>query len=226
MPRARVGSLPDGSRGFDANLRVSRTAAAAFVEHGYSFAVRYVRRHQPHNYDLSSGEVITLLEAGLALMIVQHVAPEGWSPNADDGALYGNTAGRESHMVGIPSGVTVWCDLEGVKPGTPHEDVIGFCNAWYDEVWKAGYLPGLYVGWRPGLTAIELYRRLKFRRYWAGYNLNADQVPAVRGVQLRQSAAKASDLVPGFTNQNMDVNVIHADALGGTPTLLLPGIGP
>jgi hypothetical protein len=39
---------------------------------------------------------------------------------------------------------------------------------------------------------------------------------------MRQKVAKPADLVPGFTNQNMDADVISADALGGTPTLVVP----
>jgi hypothetical protein len=86
----------------------------------------------------------------------------------------------------------------------------------------AGFRPGLYVGYGARLTADQLYWKLRFDSYWSAYNLNADHVPAVRGVQMRQHAASLEDLIIGFTNQTMDVDTIHADALGGTPTLLLP----
>lgn len=218
----RVGTLPDGARGFDANSKITADAARALRAHGYAFAVRYVRRSAVHSYDLSKAEVDTILGAGLGLMIVQHVAPEDWVPTPTMGDLYGHIAAQETLKLGIPAGVTVWCDLEGVKSGTPHADVIGFCNAWYAAVKAAGFDPGLYVGFGAGLTAEELYRTLHFKRYWGAYNLNADGVPAVRGLQMRQLVAKASDLIPGFTNQNLDVDVIKADALGGTPAVLLP----
>ena len=48
-------------------------------------------------------------------MIVQHVAPEGWTPTLKDGASYGSTAAAESANMGVAAGVTVWCDLERTK---------------------------------------------------------------------------------------------------------------
>ena len=216
----RTDTLPDGSRGFDANRPISAADAAAFVAKGFTFAIRYVRRQQEHDYDLSVSERDAVLGAGLGLMIVQHVAPDGWVPTGADGTLYGGTAVDALGKLGIPANVSVWLDLEGVKDGTPHQDVIDFCNNWFDVVDAIGYTPGLYVGFGCGLTPDELYHALKFAHMWSAYNLDADQFPAVRGVQMRQSVAKASDLIPGFTNQNMDVDRIGPDALGGTPTLL------
>lgn len=216
----RTGTLADGARGFDANQPITAAAAAAFVAHGYQFAVRYVKRRQQHDYDLSHAERDVILGAGLGLMIVQHVAPDGWVPTPDDGAGYGAIAASECQALGLPGGFSVWCDLEGVHAETPSHDVITFCNNWFEAVNAAGYRPSLYVGWHAGLTPDELYHKLSFDAYWSAYNLDAGEFPAVRGVQMRQSAAKAADLIPGFTNQTLDVDVIHADALGGTPTLL------
>ena len=84
----------------------------------------------------------------------------------------------------------------------------------------AGYLPGLYVGWRAGLTAKQLHDDLRFTHYWSGYNLNVDRYPAVRGVQMKQRVATASDLISGFTTENLDVDEVQTDRLGGRPTLL------
>ena len=39
---------------------------------------------------------------------------------------------------------------------------------------------------------------------------------------MRQHAAKRSELIPGFTNEDMDTDVIHADAFRSTPILMLP----
>lgn len=217
----RVGTLPDGARGVDVNQTITGAAAAAFVEAGFTFAVRYVRRHQAHPYDLSTGEVLTLLAAGLGVMIVQHVAPPGWFPTPDDGTVYGSTAARESHAVGIPSGVTLWLDLEGVDRTVPHADTAQFCRNWYDEVAASGYMPGLYVGDSCGLSPQELYQ-LPFTGYWSAYSNNVDDGPVVRGFQMYQHAATLEDLIVGFSNQTMDVDIIKTDKLGGTPSLLLP----
>jgi hypothetical protein len=113
----------------------------------------------------------------------------------------------------------VWCDLEGVGSEGPHDgvdprDVIQFLNNWHNQVGSAGYTPGLYVGYDPDLTADQLYRNLYFEHYWAAYNLNHDQVPAVRGVQMRQ------DLEQVLAGVRFDPDTIHADLLGGLPLML------
>lgn len=220
MLNGHVFTAPDGLRGIDCNQRLARTDAEAFYEKGFRFAVRYVRRSTKHSYDLSTGEATEILGAALGLMVVQHVADEGWSPNSGAGRLYGTTAALESEAVGVPPGVTVWCDLEGVSPSTPAKAIIDYCNNWHMAVSAAGYHPGLYVGWRCGLSAEQLHDDLRFTSYWSGYNLDSDQFPAIRGVQMKQSAAKASDFIPGFDHDTMDVDTIHTDKLGARPTLL------
>lgn len=218
----KIGHLPNGSRGFDANQRITPAQARDAVHKGYAFAVRYVRRGKQNDHDLIAGEMATLLTAGLAVSVVQHVALEGWTPGAGLGASYGAIAADEARLTGVPRGVTIWCDLEGVKRGVPASETIAFCNNWHQKVSEAGYHPGLYVGDSSGLTATQLYRNLRFNAYWSAYNLNRDEQPAVRGVCMRQKVATLEDLIVGLTNQTMDVDVIATDRLGGSPMLLLP----
>lgn len=218
-----LGHLPTGTKGFDANVTITASDAAKFYAAGYRFAVRYVRRSQRHAYDLTSWELATLLRHGLAVMLVQHVAPPGWHPTELLGRVYGETAAEEAGTAGASPGVTLWCDLEEVSDDSSPDDVIRYCNAWYDAVRQAGYEPGLYVGYGAGLTAEQLYWKLRFARFWSAYNLDTDRYPAVRGVCLRQHAKKLADHVPGITFE-FDVNLIGKDALGGMPTLILaPG---
>ena len=216
-----IGSVPNGTRGFDCNQRITLAMAKAAHAANYRFAVRYVRRNQTHSYDLKIDEILDVLRGGLGLMVVQHVAPENWTPSAALGTTYGKTAAGECRDVGLPHGVSVWLDLEGVETGVPRSAVIGYCTAWYREVLAAGYRPGLYVGWHAGLSAQDLYHALPFSSYWSAYNLNRDMEPAVRGVQMRQSAAQLEDRVAGI-DVEFDVDTIHTDAKGGTPSLLLP----
>lgn len=184
--------------------------------------MRYVRRQPRHKQDLTAAEASAILDAGLAIGIVQHVESEkAWTPTGDKGAKNGEVAAEESTAVGIPSGVCVWCDLEGVAKGTSAQDVIDYCNRWHSAVASAGYVPGLYVGYHCGLTATQLYRSLRFTHYWSSYNLNADEMPAVRGVQMRQGAARALDRVAGF-DFGFDTDVITGDRLGGFPTVVGP----
>jgi hypothetical protein len=119
----------------------------------------------------------------------------------------------------MPWGVTIWCDLEGVAVGTPRQQVMDYCNRWHGSVSGAGYVPGLYVGYHSGLTATQLYAKLRFTHYWGAYNLNSDQAPIVRGVQMKQSQRRAQDAVPNFAI-DFQIDRIAADRLGGRPTLL------
>jgi hypothetical protein len=215
-------SAPDGVRGIDTTERITSTIAMALHDHGYRFCVRYVRRDQPHASALSPAEANTLLRSGLGVMLVQYVESDSaWSPSAAKGTANGSVAASEAARLGFPPGVTIWCDLEGVAAGTPRRAVIDYCNRWYKAVSGAGYVPGLYVGYHAGLSAADLYKELRFAHYWAAYNLNADQYPAVRGVQMKQSKHQPADVVPGVQLE-FQVDRISADRLGGRPTLLAP----
>jgi hypothetical protein len=91
--------------------------------------------------------------------------------------------------------------------------VIAFLNNWHDQVGTAGYTPGLYVGYDAGLSASDLYRRLKFEHYWSAYNLKHDQYPATRGVQMKQAL---QERLAGIL---FDPDTIQKDALGGLPLM-------
>ncbi|HJP86563.1 MAG TPA: glycoside hydrolase domain-containing protein [Gemmatimonadaceae bacterium] len=215
-----VFSAPDGVRGFDTAESVVASAALAFRRAGYRFAVRYVRRDKPHASALKASEAKSLLNVGVGLMIVQYVESESaWTPSATKGTRNGGVAASECELLGLPWGVTVWCDLEGVAPGTSSQRVIDYCNAWHAAVSGAGYVPGVYVGYRAGLTPTQLYRALRFTHYWGAYNLNVDRYPAVRGLQMKQSRARASDR-PRGVGIDFQTDRVRADALGGRPTLV------
>lgn len=217
-----VGSLPDGSLGFDIDSRISLVAAQEFYRRGFRFAVRYVRRTTYHPEDITVGEIRDLHAGKLGVMLVQHVSPENWIPSLGLGSLYGSTAAQEARTVGYPTNATLWLDLEGVhrsvNPANPTA-VIQFCNAWFDAVVAAGYSdPGIYIGFAPGLDNTQLYQKLKFKRYWKAYN--ADHTPIVRGYQMIQGA------YPPVSQRVMrleyDTDTIKHDSLGGTPAVFLP----
>jgi hypothetical protein len=212
-----VEAAPAGVRGFDVDAPLTAAAARAFRDRGYHFCVRYVGRTAMNPArDLSHREARTILDAGLALMIVQHVLNPGWLPSRALGAEYGANAARFTGQIGVPAGVSVWCDLEGVSDDATAFDVIQYCNAWHHAVRDAGYAPGLYVGDSPGLGATQLYRDLAFRHYWGAYNVNADQEPLPRGWQLKQRVG-TSGTVAGITTETYDDDITRVDMLGGRP---------
>lgn len=229
MPLSDITQLAqaaDGERGFDCNVTLTKRVAEAFARHGYTFAIRYLRRTTQHPYDLTAAEAETIIGAGLGLMCVQHVESEqSWVPSRQKGKDNGFAAVYHAQSIGLPKGTLIWCDLEGVAKGVEPGDVIAYCNAWHTEVREAGYRTGLYVGWHCGLSPRELYTALRFTNYWAAYNLNADQYPTGRGVQMKQHVAKPGDVPPDLGMYlPFDVDTIQRDGIGDLPMLLAPSV--
>lgn len=218
----RVIELPDGSKGFDCNTVITAPAAQRFKAAAYSFALRYIRRDPKATNDLSVEEIAVLHQAGLLVAPVQHFGPhEGWQPTDQLGREYGTNAAEACIELGIPSGASILLDLEGIDPTVDPEIVIRYCNRWHDIVGGHGFSPAIYVGVGSLLTPSQLYRRLKFTRYMAAYNLNLDQYPAVRGVCVRQHEAQPGDRPEGVRFP-VDVDTAVADRLGGRLTVVAP----
>ncbi|HEX5726865.1 MAG TPA: DUF1906 domain-containing protein [Longimicrobiaceae bacterium] len=215
-----VQAAAPGLKGFDANTPISASAAQAFLEKGYRFVVRYVGRTEMKSYDLSAAEANTILQAGLGLMVVQHVLNPGWNPTGSLGTQYGTNAAGFAQQLGFPPGVNVWCDLECVADGTAASDVVAYCNNWHDQVAAAGYVPGLYVGYEPGLTGQQLYSSLKFKAYWAAYNVDVS-IPT-RGWQLVQKVGTGGTIA-GISTESYDDDVTQTDHLGGQALWLSTG---
>ena len=205
-----------GLSGFDINLVLSASQAQDFKNAGYDFCIRYIPRTAAlAANNLTNAEASGILNAGLALMAVQHVALPGWVPTAALGTAYGNYAATyASEVVGLPQGINIWCDLEEVADSTVAADVIAYCQAWYDAVNAAGYVPGVYIGWGIVLTDDQLYHNLPFQHYWRAYN---GQPVAIRGYQLIQKDEKQLNTVTADTDGNaFDPDVTQNDNLGGT----------
>lgn len=207
-----VKAAAPGLKGFDTNTILTAAKAQQFKAAGYQYCIRYLSRndHQGSN-DLSFTEASAILNAGLALMAVQHVQASPWAspPSASLGTTYGTNAAANAASVGIPSGVNIWCDLEGItNPGIAAADVIAYCQAWFTAVKAAGYVPGLYVGANCILTGQQLYSNLSYQHYWKSLSKVPDV--ATRGYQMVQG--------PETTDQGLgiDVNITQNDHLGGT----------
>jgi hypothetical protein len=181
-----VAIAPAGLLGFDTDTVVTPETAAKFFAQGFRFCIRYVSRGaQQGSSDLTTSEALGILGAGLALAPVQHVRAEGWMPAPGLGATDGVHAAYHASVLGFPSGINVWCDLEGVAGQATAELVIDYCNGWFDAVAAAGFAPGLYVGANAILDGQALHERLKFSHYWKSLS-KVPQV-AVRGYQMIQS---------------------------------------
>jgi hypothetical protein len=205
---ATVQSASAGLQGFDVNQPLTAAQAQDFKNAGYAFCIRYIPRTAALvANNLTNAEALDIMNAGLALMAVQHVALPGWQPTTNLGTQYGNFAAQYAQeTVQLPPGLNVWCDLEGVAAATDPQDVIDYCQAWYYAVHAAGYVPGLYVGYHTRLTPEQLYNNTSFQHYWQDYN-RSEEV-ATRGFQLIQQTEKTLN---GVT---FDPNVTQNDNLG------------
>lgn len=199
-----------GLLGFDTATIVSSSVAASFKSSGYAFCVRYLSRGTTQGSgDLSNAEALGILNAGLALMAVQHVRMPGWTPTAALGTQDGTNGANNAKSIGLPTGMNIWCDLEGVADDTTAQAVIDYCQAWYTAVKAAGYVPGLYVGAAAVLTSQQLYSNLSFQHYWRSLSTVPDV--AVRGYQLKQ--AYVAGTVHGI---GIDSDTTMNDNKGGT----------
>ena len=200
----QVQSAPTGLIGFDSDTKLNLAIAKLFRQSGYQFCLRYISLEAENSYDLDNEEAQAILNAGLALMPVQHVRYAGWLPDAASGTQTGQNAADNAIHLGFPAGVNVWLDLEGIDPNAAPDAVVAYCNSWYEAVAKVGYLPGLYVGANSILDSQQLYSNLKFQHYW--HSLSIVPNVAVRGYQMIQSDGGT---VHGIS---IDKNLTQADA--------------
>ncbi|MEL7533412.1 MAG: DUF1906 domain-containing protein [Bacteroidota bacterium] len=177
-------------KGFDINQVISADQAQWFYQKGYRFCLRYLSRQKVQQaHDLQTQEVQDILNAGLALMAVQHVEQAGWEPYGALGQEYGTNAANHAQALGLSKGINIWLDLEGINPTFHHnmQAIVDYCQAWYTAVNNAGYSPGLYVGYNNFLDSATLYKRLSFQHYWRS-NSNVEGVDH-RGYQVVQRLA-------------------------------------
>ena len=209
-----VQSAPNKSLGFDTDTPVSLANAKKFYKDGYRFCIRYVSLEAEFSGDLTYEEASDILQGGLALMPVQHVLSEGWMPSAELGKTHGENAATNTDKVGFPPKVNLWCDLEGINSDATAQDVIDYCNAWYDAVNAWGYIPGLYVGANCILNSKQLYEDLKFQHYWK----SESDVPTVAFRSYQMVQYYVGKPVNGI---GIDKDITYIDNEHGRPQWLI-----
>jgi hypothetical protein len=193
--------------GIDCSQKLTAASAKALRSLGrYDFVWRYVFFNQPRPGDLDPAETAAILDAGLTLLVVQHVRNPGWTASDQLGGSDGQWAVRNAAEAGYPPnmGLSVALDLEGLaNSGAP---VAEFVDQWCLTVASAGYEPVLYVGYDAGLSPQELYDLPHVARYWS------DAGP--RSVVTRGFCCKQG---PEQTIAGVRVDTDHAtpDMLGG-----------
>lgn len=195
----------------DTNVVLNEKILVELQAQKVSGVLRYVPRINKAVNDISKEELDLILSLGLAAIPVQHVEPMTWIPSSAKGKKYGSAAAGYATEAGFVTGTSLFLDLESVDAAVPGVVTIAYCNAWFDEVSKAGFLPGIYIGWRCGLTPYELYHRLKFTRYWRAYNLDDDELPEQVGTCMTQEET------PRILGISFDKNTVTGDKLGRLP---------
>lgn len=188
-----------GAWGVDLDTPLDAAACQRLRAAGASFAVRYLG-------DLTQAEAEIVTSSGLALMVVTH--PRGGPVDADYGKLDGQHAVQRAQAAGIPTGATVFLDLEAWTG-----DGAGYVNAWSAVVKAAGLIPGLYVGAAGAtpLTGPELYA-LASERYWRSISRVAVPEPCEFCLlQLRPGDVTLAGLL-------VDIDVVERDLEGRVPT--------
>lgn len=210
-----VKSAIAGMKAFDVNEQLFPNEAKSFRDAGYEVCIRYLpRTSELISGNLTAVEMATILDAGLALSAVQHCPLPNWQPNGFMGAKYGQFAGHYAEQIGLPKGMNIWLDLEMVAVDSKADDIISYCENWYDQVGLFAYVPGIYIGYQTGLTDEQLYQNLSFQHYWRAYN--CDQSIPKRGWQMLQHPQKTLGGI------NYDPDIVQVDNLGDLPTFIFP----
>ena len=209
-PAGTVAVATPGAKGFDTDTVLTALTASAFTAQGFSFVVRYLSLTAPEAAgDLTRPEAADILGAGLALMAVQHVPTPGWVPTQSLGRRYGKAAATNARSVGLPAGVCLWLDLEGVASGTSASDISGYCEAWSQQVTAADYYrAGLYVGGNCGLTGNQI-DALRFPYYWQSGNT----VPSVSAGYCMVQSINDDDSIDGVA-YNLDMTASGRNSTG------------
>lgn len=198
----------DGALGVDTILTFTKPMAARFKAAGYDFVVRYLGALTDYERD-------AILESGLALLAVGYSRRPGWKPSDTLGTQDGLHHIDCAKKSGLPTGMSIFCDLEG--PGGTGNDSIAYVNNWAHVIQSEGYVAGLYVGYGIQLTSDQMYHALAVTAYWDSCSRNQDV--SVRGFQMVQRYP-GNQHVLGY---QVDIDEIHADKLGDTPMWLESG---
>ena len=97
--------------------------------------------------------------------------------------------------------MNVWLDLEGVRHSAAAQDVIEYCNAWFEQVETAGYTTGIYVGASAILSGDQLFFNLRTKHYWK----SGSAVPDIphRGYQMIQRIVPGDSVAGVLIDRNL-----------------------
>jgi len=178
-----------------------------------NYGVRGVWRYLS---DVTLAEAQTITSSGLILYFVNHSRLPGWIPSADDGALDAKRDIADLKRLGVPAGVHVFFDLEGVGGASP-SNLIAHLNAWASAIKTGGYIAALYVGYQALLTSAQLYALPDVHLYWHGASRVEDIAGAEAGPACGWSVYQGSIVDVQMFGVEIDWDFIGGDFNGRLP---------
>ena len=192
----------------DTNQKVSVNLASQVAAIGYKSVIRYLPLPgvDPKG-DIDAAEIDAILNAGLAVLLVQHVRFAGWNPAKFSGKTDALEAIEFAQAAGYLQGAHIYLDLEGIS-GTSAATK-QFAEDWSAAVVQTGFSAGCYVGFNVPLNAVQLYDLHNFHTYWAA--------PGPRSIATRGFAITQKTPAITIGGVNFDADTLQADKLGDTP---------
>lgn len=220
------------SHGADTVQALTLETAVALRMSGVSWVARYIARDgrqltEPDRHggdfrgcwSLSRQELAAILSAGLAVVPIQWGPWGGSTLSGPNGRRLGEAAVEQATWLGLPTGVHLWCDLEGGAAGRSGTDGCkAFVEGFAAPCLAAGWRAGLYIG-DPGvpLDAEELHRLAGVTAYWRSCThvqaLTRRWYPRFRGWSILQTS-----LPTELAGVQVDLDVMRADDRGDLPT--------
>lgn len=145
-----------GAKACDMFSHITPSQAKALRADGFELVFLYAEL-------VTAADLDAAAQAGLAVGFVMEGLGVTTQPSAALGTRMAQTAIARLRGLAIPSGVTLFSDLEG--EGRPTGAWIDYANAAADTTEGLGDIAGAYVGAGLGLTSQELYA-LRVHRYW------------------------------------------------------------
>jgi hypothetical protein len=194
----------------DIDEPLDQTTCTLFRSRGIRGVWRYLS-------DLTTGEVATIIASGLILYFVNHSRLPGWIPSAAEGALDAKADIANLQRLGVPTGVHVFFDLEGVGGGAASvANLIAHLSAYASAITAAGYTPAIYVGDQSLLTSAQLYA-LAFFLYWHSASHVVDVTGAEAGPECGWSVYQGSIIEVKLFNVTIDWDFVSGDFHGRLP---------
>jgi hypothetical protein len=198
-----------GNLCIDVDEPLDAATCTLFANYGVRGVWRYLS-------DVTTSELAIITSAGLLLFFVNHSRLPGWLPTAAEGTLDAKRDLADFARLGVPVGVHVFFDLEGVGGDSP-SNLIAHLNAWAAAVKAAGYIPGLYVGDQSLLTSAQLYGLPDVHLYWHSGSRVVDIAGAEAGPACGWSVYQGSIFDVKIFGVEIDWDFVGGDFQGRLP---------